>query len=374
MSSIPVESATPDTLLRLFDGAPWGMAALDGDLRLLHANTAFIEAMEACLGVRVAPGEVLSDKIPAGTYLNELHRGLAEEFGDQESFEHLIPGPEGEPRCLELRLEPTALPDNRRGLLVYVRDNSVRKAYERSILTAQHALTEANRTRDLIFSIIAHDLRAPIAQLNAVLYFLRMDPSQLSASRLREYSHQLERSTRHLNSAVENLLHWSSLNRHTIEPRVESFDPAALVDETVGLLADVARAKRIELVVEPAGHCPVETDRHLLAYLLRNLIANAIKFTPHDGRIHVAYRRQGEKLVCFVRDTGVGISPSDLSRIRDPHNLHSTRGTSGERGTGLGLKVCFQFVDKLGGRLDLESVLNEGTTARIEIPAQLPSV
>lgn len=252
--------------------------------------------------------------------------------------------------------------------LVQLEDVTERKRAERRALAAQQGLREAMRTRDVILSIIGHDLRSPIAQLNAILYLLKQTPGTLSIEKLQAYSAELEDMTRHLSSALDNLLHWSTSHRRGLDPKWETVDPGQVMSESVGLLHPLALHKQIFLAIDNSITSRIETDREMLAFIMRNLLANAVKFTPAAGRIQLRQWQDQSSFYFEVKDSGVGMDADQLKEIRRTDSFLSTRGTAGERGVGLGLKLCLEFTEKLGGRLHFESEVGKGTAVRFTIP------
>lgn len=248
-------------------------------------------------------------------------------------------------------------------------DISERCRKENQLLEMHQALQDANKTRDTIFSILGHDLRSPISQLNALLFLLRQAPEKFGRETVEKYIVNLEDATHHLSIALENLLHWSSLHRLSIEPRFELFDAGMTAQESAGLLRLSAERKKIELLVRTPSPLEWVSDRDMLAYIQRNLVANAIKFSPRGGKVILEQRvEESGGFTLKVQDNGMGMSPEQLEKVRSASRVVSTAGTLGERGLGLGLNLCREFADKLEGSLLIESEEGEGTTVTLRLP------
>jgi len=233
----------------------------------------------------------------------------------------------------------------------------------------REALEQSTRMRDKLLSIIAHDLRAPIAQLNALVFLLRETPKNITRDKMQVYADELEAATRHLSGTLENLLHWSSAQRRNLEPEWRRCDLGEVLEGAVGVYRAIAADKNVRLALEHCGGIALTTDPDMLALVVRNLVANAVKFTPAGGSVDVRCTEAADGAVCIeIVDTGVGMSADTLARARREHELVSTCGTRGERGTGLGLKLCYEFCAKIGADLRLESREGDGTRARITLP------
>lgn len=249
----------------------------------------------------------------------------------------------------------------------------------RKLIENQNALLAEkvrNRTQELeslnaqktrIFSIIGHDLRGPVGTIKQALEILVSNPE----TRTTEMLERLKESSASSFNLLENLLIWSRSNLNEIELERNMIKLQVLVEDIVSLIRLNAQAKNIELKANYES-ITVYSDERLLSAVLRNLIANAIKFTPEKGTISIEVKasNQNEEAIITITDTGVGIHQNAVDRIFDSKNsdFTSTQGTSGEKGTGLGLQLSREFCKKLDVTLAIESELNVGTKILLRVP------
>ncbi len=238
------------------------------------------------------------------------------------------------------------------------------------LLQDKHAQLQAiNASKDKFFSIISHDLRSP---LSAVLVGLRMltDPeSGLSGEDKEEVIRDARDTTEHLYDLLDNLLVWSRLQRGLMEYAPRPLDIRPLFEQNAKLFAVNASQKRITIrqtVTEPMLIC---ADRPMIDAVIRNLLSNALKFTDAQGTITISASQQDGALEVAIADTGIGMNADTLAKLFRLDVRYDQLGTAGEKGTGLGLNVCKEFVEKNGGSISVESVLGTGTTFRMRFPS-----
>ncbi len=244
-------------------------------------------------------------------------------------------------------------------------------------LATEAALRRADATKDRLMGIIGHDLRGPVADFQQAMPLVRHlayhpDPAELAG-----LADDLETRAHHLAALLDNLLHWARTQRDEVRNRPEAVPVAPLLTDVQQLYAPRAVSKRLTLTVEvlPAAGAPLtaHADPALLATVLRNLTANALKFTPADGAVTLAAEPtpDGRGVRFTVKDTGVGMTASQLADLFAPRAARSTPGTAGEGGTGLGLLVSHHFVQLLGGELTVQSALGQGTIFMFAVPTFL---
>jgi signal transduction histidine kinase len=229
-------------------------------------------------------------------------------------------------------------------------------------------LQSAKQTRETALAVLGHDLRSPIAQLNALIFLMRN--SKLSKESLENHLASLESTTHFLAETLENTLFWATLQRNTIEPQRVTFDARQLLRQSYGLHASAAAQKGIEVVIEEAESLFIRTDRQMLGVFQRNLIANAVKFTSNAGRIEIRHALEADGAYRFsVSDNGIGMDEATRRSLLSAEQTRSRPGTLGERGMGFGLNVCREFLEKLEGTLEIESRVDGGTCVAIRLPA-----
>ena len=227
-------------------------------------------------------------------------------------------------------------------------------------------LTQLNAFKNRLFSIIAHDLKSPIYALRNL--FRNMQQYDLPAIEIKEMVPEVVSELTYTTNLMENVLHWarSQMQADSVKPQV--IDVAGLTTEVIRLLRLQADAKFICVTLQADVSVVAYADRDMVHLILRNLLSNAIKYTPENGAIEVGTYRTETGVAIFVRDTGTGISPEALEKIRES-NFYSTKGTAGEAGTGLGLMLCKEFIVRNGGTLHIDSLPGKGSTFTFILPS-----
>ncbi|CAM3989329.1 tetratricopeptide repeat-containing sensor histidine kinase [Mucilaginibacter galii] len=228
-------------------------------------------------------------------------------------------------------------------------------------------LQESNKVKDKLFSVLAHDLRAPFASVIDLLYLL--DDEDITGE---EKSLLIKRLTSASNVSLETLnmlLKWGEMQIKGVRLNASIVQPKPIVNRVMNLVATNAEKKDIVVQDTVDDNIAVRVDPNHFEFVMRNLLSNAVKFTRPGGSIFIsASIDQGENTVIFsVRDNGIGISAERLPYVFDISNA-STKGTSNETGTSLGLLICKEFMDMNGGRIWVESLLNEGSIFYVSLP------
>ncbi len=247
------------------------------------------------------------------------------------------------------------------------------KNTEKELKAHELELSEAVATKDKFFSIISHDLKSPF---NAILGF-----TNILLEKHREYDEDereelikyISNSANNAFNLLENLLTWSRNQSGTLTFSPEYVYLKILVYETISDLEEVAHNKNIQILETISKNDIVFADKNMLATVFRNLISNALKFTPKGGKIHITSKTKEDNnfIEVSVTDTGVGILENRINDLFRIDKNTTTKGTENERGTGLGLILCKEFIEKHGGKIWVESKINEGSTFKLTIPCQM---
>ncbi len=221
-------------------------------------------------------------------------------------------------------------------------------------------LEKVNHVKDKLFAIISHDLRSPLNLFRGIIQLLNM--GAISEDEKKNLMTELERNTNSTLATLDNLLSWSMAQ---IEGKEMDFSEVVLEDvvkEVFGFLDSAAVHKHIQLKNDIDSTRIVYADEEMVKLIFRNLIANSIKFTPENGLVSLsAIEVENEMLEICITDTGVGMNPEAAENLFNQDKFFSTKGTSNEKGTGLGLMLCKDFVEKNGGRIWVESKVDNGT-------------
>lgn len=251
---------------------------------------------------------------------------------------------------------------------VVERTAALEKAFA-EINEQKQELEELNATKDKFFSIVAHDLRTPMSSLAGFSSMLSNYGEQMSPEEIKNFSKKLHVSMKNALSLVENLLTWARTQMNKIDHTPKALNLNKVVEETVRQLENSAGGKQLKLEQTLEGDLQVFADEDHVRLVLRNLITNAIKFTETGGSITISARPEaGDTVLLSVSDTGVGMDEQRQEKLFKIGNTNSTNGTEGEKGTGLGLVLCKEFVEKNGGQIMVSSREGEGTTFTIRLP------
>jgi signal transduction histidine kinase len=229
-------------------------------------------------------------------------------------------------------------------------------------------LQDLNATKDKFFSIIGHDLKGPLNSLTSFSSLLINHIESLSREEIQMLAKDFDKSLKNLYALLNNLLEWSRSQTGNIEFTPETFDIGSLLKENRDLLFAQAQNKKIGFLEEMNGRVAVKAHRHSLNTVVRNLVSNSIKFTPEGGVIKLGIKQNRRDVLVSVADTGVGMSPDVISKLFRLDAKHTTKGTANEKGTGLGLILCKDFVEKNGGKLWVESEEGRGSVFYFTVP------
>ena len=236
-------------------------------------------------------------------------------------------------------------------------------------------LAESNASKDKFFSIIAHDLRGPLSSLIGLSEVLQEQVrDDAPKAKLGCSSDLIYSSTKDLYALLENLLTWSQIQRGAIDYHMEQLELAEISKFALRLFQGRAQQKQLQLINDVPQGLFVEADYNMLSTILRNLLSNALKFTPVGGRISVAARNlEHDVIEVSVSDTGVGIPQKEQENLFCLDRHYSGIGTAGEKGTGLGLNLCKEFIEKAGQLIWVESEPGQGTSFKFTLFASFGS-
>lgn len=235
------------------------------------------------------------------------------------------------------------------------------KSANRQLHLSEKNLKQMNATKDKFFSIISHDLKNPFTSLMSISDMLDVNYEATDEEDKRYAVKRINNSVRHIYSLLENLLTWSSSQRGKICFDSEDFDLSALIAENVNLYRMGAERKGISIINQIKDKVIAHGDRNTINTVIRNLAGNAVKFTSAGGTITFAISGKEDYWKVSVKDTGVGISTENLKHLFRIDKKLKTEGTEGEKGTGLGLVICKEFVEKNKGTIGVKSEEGKGT-------------
>jgi signal transduction histidine kinase len=260
------------------------------------------------------------------------------------------------------------LQDINRKAKVLQKQNMQLQSINLKLIASENKLRSLNSVKDKFFSIISHDLKGPLHTLTGFLQILIHYTSSFTEEELKEFAESMDASVKRLLTMLENLLQWSRSQTGNIEHKPEVLGLNTILQENLHLFTDTAKAKNITLVTESGENMLVRADKNMLEFVLRNLTSNALKFTREAGNVKITAHAEPEFTEITVQDNGVGISPEDMKKIFQPDIHFSTPGTGKEKGTGFGLLLCKDFVEKNGGKIAIDSQPGKGTSLTFTLP------
>lgn len=237
------------------------------------------------------------------------------------------------------------------------------------IVKQNNDLVEANRTKDKLFQIIAHDLRSPLVSIDSLAQLIPFWINEQDFKSLNKLSKTLEISAKNLLSLIDNLLNWALSQQGEFPFKPENMNLAKLGKEILEIYKPIAELKKIQIICEMCNNTHVYADRNMVSAIIRNLLNNAIKYTSENGTIIIGSSIENEIAHVWVKDNGVGFAPENQEKIFKI--VHGTsNGTRGETGKGLGLFFCKEFVTMNKGDIFIDSQLNKGTKITFTLPSR----
>ena len=259
-------------------------------------------------------------------------------------------------------------PFNKEELVMRVMHQIQLVAAKRIIIRQNEELKRTISNRDKMYSVIAHDLRSPMASIRMVLNLaVNVVSKDIVGEEIFGLLDKANRESEETHDLLDNLLKWTKSQTGRLSVVYQELDLDDIVPGVVDIFRMIAEMKKIELKYIPADEkLIVHADNDMIKTIIRNFLSNAVKFTPEGKSVEVFYKREGDFARISVRDHGVGIEPDRVEAIF--HTGETTYGTGGEEGSGLGLQLCQDFARKNGGDARVESTLGEGSTFSFTIP------
>ncbi|MFW5658226.1 MAG: ATP-binding protein [Bacteroidota bacterium] len=360
----------------LVSAASDGISLTDENLKIIYVNDAFTKIT----GYPVK--EILNQFLWEKEYMmiqphvkqparkKDIIQNLVNSFSDtsndsnQKMSEYQITSKDGTKKTVQTRHFMIKTGKGTRfGSLM--RDITKQKEYEKM-------LAGMNKTKDKLLSIIGHDLKNPMGNVAGFADLLARRYYQLTDDKKLEYIHLIRNSVHSLEELLDNLLLWSRAQGKdiSIEPKVINI--YHLVNDIIVLMHSMQENKKVIVYNEMPENMEVYADKEMIRTVLRNLFFNALKYSPENGEIKITGTREENMVVIGVIDHGVGLSEDQLTNLFESHEFNSTRGTFGEKGTGLGLKICREFVESNGGQIWAENGTNKGAAFYLTLPAKNP--
>ena len=242
-----------------------------------------------------------------------------------------------------------------------LRENDTLKIYLREIKAQK-------RLKDRFFAIISHDLRGPVSSFQGISQVISIYLQQAKYEELEKMMSEVDKATDNLSKLLDNLLNWASSELSQIPYKPEQVNVSKMVGELVQIFELIAKGKGISIEPDIDPAVEIYVDVNSTVTILRNLIHNALKFTPEGGKIKITAHQNHEFASIQIQDSGVGINPEKLDNLFTLTDKSSTYGTKGEKGIGLGLQLVHEFTKLKKGKVEVDSVEGKGTTFTVDLP------
>nr|MDA3779516.1 tetratricopeptide repeat protein [Bacteroidales bacterium] len=231
-------------------------------------------------------------------------------------------------------------------------------------------LQKINASKDKFFNILAHDLKNPFSILYTTSEILSSYYNELSEKKRTEYINTIQLSAKHILKLIENLLEWSRSQKGNKQFNPVDFNLHEVINSCLSLLKPSSDMKDISIDLKVEKKIRLFADKNMIKTILRNLLTNAIKFSNKDGKISISAIKNADEMIISVQDNGVGIKKKDQSKLFSIDKHFVTIGTSNERGTGIGLLLCEEFIKKHNGKIWIESKIGKGSKFIFSIPSK----
>jgi PAS domain S-box-containing protein len=337
-----------------------GVLILDSHSRIVDANNGIMKILKPFHNNVL--GKTLSEIFPNEKVLLDWVKGTEDRRLD------ILMDSEERTRYFEINITPIA--DHNTiisGTLLIFSDVTERRVAQTILQEQADELKDLNEVKDKLFTIISHDLRSPLASLSSILDFA--ESGDISAEEFQGFLPSLAQNVENTSRLIENLLFWSKsqLEGESIVP--EEFDIMELAEQNISFFASKAVEKKIVLVQQLNEPFKVYADKSMIQLVLRNLISNAIKFCNEGDRITISASVEDNKVSVCIKDTGIGMNKEALAKVMG-NETYTTLGTKRERGTGLGLMLCRDFVTKNKGIFTVKSEEGKGSLFCFTLPAR----
>lgn len=235
-------------------------------------------------------------------------------------------------------------------------------------------IMELNEAKDRIFSVISHDLRGPVGAIKGILDLAIDDCSEELPPKIVNMLTQVKEEAGLVHALLQNLLHWSRIQRGTVNAKPVKASIEMTIRQTVALYRNQALEKQIHVKTLIEGETAAFFDPDLISSAIRNLLSNAIKFTPIGGNIEVKAMKMNDQINVSVSDNGVGMPADVIEKIVKPTEFYSSYGTNYEQGSGLGVKLTKEFISMNGGELQITSEPGKGSCFSFNVPVSEPDL
>jgi len=347
-----------------------GILAIDGNGKVIKTNNRFAEIWQIPKALLDNGNDcdlmnfVLDQLTDADEFISKIQK-LYNSTDVNLDHLHFKDG-----RTFERFSAPLILPNSAGGRVWSFRDISIARRAEEEIQKHNKELSNSNAEKDKFFSIIAHDLRNPLSSFLGLTKIMAEELPHLTMAEVHEFVLSMKSSATNLYRLLENLLQWSQIQRGTIPFKPEVVQLSLMVDECMEIIEESAKSKVIKITTDIPDGLEVFADINMIQTVIRNIVFNAVKFTPKGGKVCLSAKESDIKNVeITIQDYGIGMSPAIIDNLFRLDVKTNRLGTDGEPSTGLGLLLCKEFIEKHGGKIRIESEEGKGSLFHFTIPS-----
>lgn len=258
--------------------------------------------------------------------------------------------------------------NNETVILSSINDITKRKKIEEALQLSEKQLKASNATKDKFFTIIAHDLRSPFNSIIGFSDLLYHNLHKYDIFKIEKFTEQINSTAKQTLILLDNLLNWARTQTGQISYNPQKIFLQKLINETVAIINTSAKIKNIELNTPQSAEITLTADKNMLETIIRNLISNALKFTYAGGQINIYYIINTQHVEIIVEDNGIGMNQETIQNLFKIETNTSSLGTNYEKGSGLGLILCYEFVEKHNGKIWVNSEPNKGSQFHVSLP------
>jgi PAS domain S-box-containing protein len=358
---------------QLFESAPVGYFNLDPDTKILNANKTVAKIFNLALNELI--GKQFTDFVhenSVAAFRAVFNNSLISDEVVREEIRFLKKANNIEEFYALIEIVSIENADNKnKHLQMALMDISERYKAELKLSESEKQLRLANNAKDRFFSIIAHDLKSPFFGVLGLLDHILQNKDSIAHEEVIQICGLVHDAVKQQFNLTEDLLFWARSNTGRLKVDKAYFELYLAINKTRELLKQNIKEKRIRFFNDVPADMTILADMNLTITILRNLISNAIKFSPEGGEIKVYASVLDGYYNIFVEDHGVGIEKNDMDKLFKLDEVFTTPGTKNEKGTGLGLIICHEFATKQGGTLDVASIAGKGTIFTLKLPVEI---
>jgi len=231
----------------------------------------------------------------------------------------------------------------------------------------ERQLFEVNKKKDVLISIISHDLIGPLGSFKNLIDFLLENQNNISKDEIINVLYEVKKSSYYMFDFVENILCWAKSNTIDNQPFKDIINLNEVVSNIEIFFKDIIKNKKIEINKQINKDVLFKSDKNVIETTIRNLISNALKFSNENGKIDIQFSQNNKKIIIDIIDYGKGIEENILEKLKNGELRISTFGTNKEKGSGLGLGLCQEMLQKIGGKMEMQSEYGKGSKFSIII-------